>query len=154
MTTPLPLLPQSICYGFEQILEMEPEYPIEIDAITLHSVTRPFVMTTRLPLLPQPIDYGFNHTTEVNSGCLAYLKQLKLYIRELILNSLPLYWAKWTTHNVSQNQLNKYTVVYRTCVLFTATHSRVDLCECDVWVSTLSHSPLPLDPKQHQQETV
>ncbi len=60
------------------------------------------MMTTPLP---QPISFGFNHTTEVDSSCLAYLKQLKLYTCELILNSLPTHWVKWTTHNVSQSQI-------------------------------------------------
>ncbi len=118
MTTRLPLLPQPIYYGFEQMLELESEYPTEVDVTILHlpvaahSVTGPFVMTTRLPLLPQPIYYGVEqmlelepeYPTEADSGSLAHLKQLKLYIRELILNSLPTHWAEWIAHNVSQCQ--------------------------------------------------
>ena len=83
---------------------------LDFDAITLHplpivhSVTGPFMMTT----LPQPIFFG--PTTEVDSSCLAYLKQLKLYTRERILNSLPTHWAEWTTHNVSQSQIKYFTV--------------------------------------------
>ncbi len=51
--------------------------------------------------------------------------------------------------------LNICTVVYHTCVLFTATHSRVDLCEYDVRISTQHHSlhhSLLLDPERTLQE--
>ncbi len=89
------------------------------------------------------------YTTEADdSGSLAYLKQLKLYIRELVLNSLPPHWAEWIVHNVSQSQYWINTVrVYCS----TATHSRLDLCECDVRISTQHHSLL-LDPERTLQE--
>ncbi len=57
-----------------------------------------------------------------DSGSLAYLKQLKLYIRELVLNSLPAHWAEWIVKKwdkkivLTENFDTRYYLWDRNCV--------------------------------------
>ncbi len=102
------LLPQLHSCGLEH-LQIDPISEITIHALpglTSYTDIGSFKTTS---LLPQLIFSEFEPLLEFeiafpqthDSGCLATLKQLRLYVRELILHSLPTHWAELITHNVS-----------------------------------------------------
>ena len=69
--------------------------------VTASSVTTPFELYTFWELeLDTPLSV-LEPESESSSGLLSHLEHLRLTLRKLILTSLPIQWAEWTTQNVS-----------------------------------------------------
>ena len=97
---------------FNDSIHSEPLSTIDYSAVTTLNFTTYFPTIVTASSVTAPFElYSFweldtplsvlEPESESSSGLLSHLEHLRLTLRKLILTSIPVQWAEWTTQNVS-----------------------------------------------------